>query len=141
MQRMIVNHAERDVFSWHHSLRKGKKGVELDTNLVLRPVGSALSGIYPVQHAHQSSAEAIIRRPGISGPFSKSLKVNPYYKDKANCMRRTIWPMNIVDIDNLVVHGISKLPLEAEAAELGLKFLNLGLVEKGPAEEQIIVKD
>lgn len=32
-------------------------------------------------------------------------------------MRKTIWPKNDVDIDNLVVHGMSKLPLEVEAAE------------------------
>jgi hypothetical protein len=138
IEKSLPTHERVGYWGWYMTLRSSGKDKKYSTHI---PVGKHATGIF----AHMTGAKKefleVIRRPGSTTSSFRSFKDDPYLKSRLSDMSENLRLSEISEFDDLVVHGISKLPLEIEAVKtVGIQNVRTSLIELGTPKEEVISK-
>lgn len=142
IDRGISNDEKAGDYCWYMSLRATENSkVPKETYMM---IGNPMYPLYTRIQERPKSKAAIIRKPGLTPTSYKTFRDDSYYQTRVSEETRKSgmdFSIKPEDLDELYVQGISKLPLEIEAAHTaGLKYVHPELIPEGGPEEIIEIQ-
>lgn len=139
LDRNLPDKSESHSLSWYMSLRNSSR-MGFETYL---PLGNIFTGLFTRISQHPKSPKALIRKPGAIKSSNKTYRDWDYFRtkihDKKSSFRSSY--SNNIDKEELLVVGLSKLPMEIDAVkQLGAEYLNPKLLPK-PFKEEVYVEN
>jgi hypothetical protein len=142
IDRGISNDEKAGDYCWYMSLR-AQENTKMPKETYMM-IGNPMYPLYTRIQERPKSKAAIIRKPGQTPTSYKTFRDDSYYQTRVfeeMTKSGVDFSLKPEDLDELYVQGVSKLPLEIEAAHTaGLKYVHPELIPEGGPEEIIAIQ-